>query len=144
MKHEKSCGAIVFCHFEDGLKVLLLKHRAGHWDFPKGHVEEKESEAETALREVAEESGLCITLDQNFREVISYSPKFKVNKQVVYFLGHCLPQQASQLRPQHSEVLSADFVPFSIAEQMITFENARQVFHKALGYLNGMALKEKP
>lgn len=37
---EKSCGAIVF----DGNLVLLVKHRAGHMAFPKGHVEGDETE----------------------------------------------------------------------------------------------------
>lgn len=58
MKYEKSCGAIVI---EDG-KVLLVKHNAGHWDFPKGHVEEGETEFETAIREVKEETNIDIKL----------------------------------------------------------------------------------
>ena len=63
MRYEKSCGALVFRRASQGLEVLLLKHRAGHWDFPKGHVEAGESEQETALREVLEESGLTVKLE---------------------------------------------------------------------------------
>ena len=44
MKFEKSCGSVVF--FED--KVLIVKHNEGHWDFPKGHIEDGESEEECA------------------------------------------------------------------------------------------------
>ena len=43
MKYEKSCGAIIF----DGDKVLILQQTAGHWGFPKGHVEDGETEVET-------------------------------------------------------------------------------------------------
>ena len=43
MIKEKSCGAIVF---KDG-KVLLIKHNAGHYAFPKGHTEDGETEKET-------------------------------------------------------------------------------------------------
>ena len=56
MKQEKSCGCIVL----DKRTVLLIKHNSGHWDFPKGHVEGEESEVETAIREVKEETGLDI------------------------------------------------------------------------------------
>ena len=37
-------------------KVLLIKQTKGHWGFPKGHVEKNETEIETAIREVKEET----------------------------------------------------------------------------------------
>ena len=52
MKKEKSCGIIVF----DNDKVLVVKHLDGHYGFPKGHVENNETEEETAIREVKEET----------------------------------------------------------------------------------------
>ena len=59
MKSEKSCGAIVLSPDNTNRKVLLIKHEnGGHWAFPKGHVEEGETEVETALREIKEETGL--------------------------------------------------------------------------------------
>jgi bis(5'-nucleosidyl)-tetraphosphatase len=138
IKHEKSCGAVVFCRFPDGLKVLLLKHRVGHWDFPKGHVKLNETEAETALREVKEESGLTVALDLNFRETINYSPKDKVSKDVVYFLGHCDEQEVKNLAPQQSEIAAAKFVLLDQAENMFTFASGKEVFRKALIYMNAI------
>ena len=59
MKREKSCGVLVLRQQVDELYVVLLRHRfGGHWSFPKGHVEAGESERQTALREVREETGL--------------------------------------------------------------------------------------
>ena len=55
MLEEKSCGAIVYNN--EG-KVLIVQHNAGHWDFPKGHVENNETEVETAVREVKEETNI--------------------------------------------------------------------------------------
>ena len=62
MKREKSCGALVYRVTPNGQKELLfIKHRHGtHWSFPKGHMEEGETEVQTALREVKEETGLDI------------------------------------------------------------------------------------
>ena len=40
------------------IQYLLLKHRAGHWNFPKGLIEKGEKLEQAALREVKEEAGL--------------------------------------------------------------------------------------
>lgn len=136
IKHEKSCGAVIFCQFPDGLKALLLKHRFGHWDFPKGHVKVNETEAQTALREIYEESGLNVTLDLNFRETVTYSPKDRVNKDVVFFCGYCDEQEAKNLAPQQSEIAAAQFVALDLAENMITFESGKEIFRRALNYWN--------
>ena len=56
MKHEKSCGCIII----EDKKVLLIKQTNGIWGFPKGHVEENETELQTAEREVKEETGLTM------------------------------------------------------------------------------------
>ncbi len=75
MKKEKSCGAIVYKYLDDELYILLVRHNVGHWSFPKGHMENYESEEETSLREVKEETNLDILLNNNYRYCTSYSPK---------------------------------------------------------------------
>ena len=51
MLHEKSCGAIVYRRFHGNIEILLIKHvNSGHWSFPKGHVEENETEEDAADR----------------------------------------------------------------------------------------------
>ena len=59
MKYEKSCGAIIF----DKDKILVIQQKEGHWGFPKGHVEEGETEVETAIREIKEETNLDVNED---------------------------------------------------------------------------------
>ena len=56
MKHEKSCGCIII----EDKKVLLIKQTNGVWGFPKGHVEENETELQTAEREVKEETNIDV------------------------------------------------------------------------------------
>ena len=107
MEREKSCGALVFRLPEDVASpappdILLIRHRkGGHWSFPKGHVEAGESERQTALREVREETGLRIKLVSGFRHSVEYAPKPGVQKQVVYFLGY---EIGGLLRPQEEEI----------------------------------------
>lgn len=55
---EYTAGGVVFRRSEDGVEILMIQDRLGRWTIPKGHVEEGESLEQTALREVAEETGL--------------------------------------------------------------------------------------
>ena len=61
MADEKSCGAIVFTR-ENGIRKYVIIRGTGIYQgfngFPKGHMEEGETESETALREVKEETGM--------------------------------------------------------------------------------------
>ena len=80
MKKEKSCGCIIFN--EKG-EILLLHQNAGHWGLPKGHVEEGETEEQTAIREVKEETNIDVIINANYRYSMVYSPKENVEKEVV-------------------------------------------------------------
>lgn len=134
MPKEKSCGALV-CH-RDGekLKILILKHKlGGHWSFPKGHVENGETEQETALREVREETGLDIRLLSNYREVVSYSPKPGVEKDVVYFLGYA---EDGRTVMQEEEVSEIRWVNVSDAHEFLTYYNDKQLLRRAKKYIN--------
>ena len=76
MKQEKSCGAVVTRKVGNGIEILLIRHKnGGHWAFPKGHVERDETETETALREIWEETGLKVQLDTGFRRVVTFFPE---------------------------------------------------------------------
>ena len=64
VKKEKSCGAIVYRYLGTDLYILMIQMNLGHWSFPKGHVEGNESELETAIREVKEETNIDILIDR--------------------------------------------------------------------------------
>ena len=101
MRKELSCGIIVYHKSGEGLKFLVLKHREGHWAYAKGHVEGKETEMETAMRELKEETGMTVTPDPNLRLVTHYEPKPSVSKDVVYFCGEA---KAMNLHLQAEEI----------------------------------------
>lgn len=129
MKHEKSCGALIF--HEDGEQslLLLIKHRnGGHWSFPKGHVEAGETEVETALREISEETGLQVNLTTDFRESVFYSPTSGVTKEVIYFLAR---SDTTTLVLQEEEVGQGIWVDVPRALTLVTYDNDRQLIQKA-------------
>lgn len=87
MTHEKSCGGIVYRKFHGNTEILLIKHvKSGYWSFPKGHVENGETEEETAKREIKEETGIDVYIDSGFRETVTYSPR-KDSKKMLYILS---------------------------------------------------------
>ena len=129
MKREKSCGALVFRKTDRSYDLILLRHRfGGHWSFPKGHVEQGENEHQTAMREVKEETGVSIAIQDGFRESVEYFPKPGVKKQVVYFLGKALDEK---LTPQEDEISEVRWVSIEEAGGMVTFSNDKRLIRLA-------------
>jgi 8-oxo-dGTP pyrophosphatase MutT (NUDIX family) len=129
MLHEKSCGAIVYRRFHGNIEILLIKHvNSGHWSFPKGHVEGDETELETAKREIKEETGLDVIIDQTFRETVSYSPRRDTQKIVVYFLALA---RNYDFVPQEEEIAEIRWVDIVRAARMLTYENDTTIVNKA-------------
>ena len=125
MEYEKSCGAVVFRKYHGNTELLLIKHTSGgHWSFPKGHVEGAETEIQTALREVKEETGLDISIQDGFRQAVEYFPKPNVRKQVVYFLGEA---QSVEFKMQEEEISRIIWTDIRKAYHMVTFKNDKNL-----------------
>ena len=92
MNYEKSCGAVVYRKRHGNTEILLIKHvRSGCWSFPKGHMEPGETEIQTAIREIKEETNIDVSVDDTaFWEVIVCKPRRDITKEVVYFLARAL------------------------------------------------------
>lgn len=133
MKKEKSCGAVVYKYENEKLYILLLKHNRGHWSFPKGHMELGETEVETAIREVKEETNLDVIIDNKFRYVTTYSPFKDVIKDVVYFVA--VPKN-NEIIPQLEEVNMIKWYEEVDATCVITYDNDKNVLREALRYIN--------
>jgi len=128
LKKEKSCGCIAF---DEKNNVLLVRMQHGHWSFPKGHVEPEETEEQTAIRETWEETNIMVKIDEGFREVSTYSPEEDVIKDVVFFVGLV---ENHDIRIQEAEIRKAEFMNYKVAEAYITYDNDREILHKAWIY----------
>lgn len=134
MKQEKSCGGVIFRE-QNGLhKYLVLHSIQGHWTLCKGHVEGDETEHETAVREIMEETGLTVDFVDGFREVITYSPKPGVTKDVVFFLARA---RGGDIACQPEEVAEARFLPIAGALELLTHPSDRETLQKARAFLEG-------
>lgn len=133
MKREKSCGAVIYKYENSKLYILLLKHNQGHWSFSKGHIENEETEKETALREIKEETNLDVCIDNNFRYITTYSPKENTIKDVVYFVATPLNDD---IKIQEKEISEISWYSAIEALDKITYDNDKQVLKKTIEYLN--------
>ena len=90
---EKSCGAVLFTENGNRQYVVVKSAIKKHWSLPKGHVEGDETERETALREIKEETGIDAEIIEGFREQIEYIMPNGVRKQVVFFIAKYANQE---------------------------------------------------
>ncbi|MBP3388761.1 MAG: NUDIX domain-containing protein [Clostridia bacterium] len=131
MIQEKSCGAVLFRE-EDVRTYLVLHSTQGHYTLCKGHVENGETEHETAVREIGEETGLSVTFREGFRESIVYAPRPGCRKEVVFFLAEAA---GGAICCQPEEVADADFLPYPQAISRLTHDSDREVLAKAERFL---------
>ncbi|MEM0359875.1 MAG: NUDIX domain-containing protein [Candidatus Diapherotrites archaeon] len=140
VKKEKSAGAIVFRRGQKGIEFLLLHYGKGHWEFPKGHVEARETEIETLLRELEEETGLFdVRILPGFRHEIKYfftENRKRIAKTAVFYLAECISGNV-RLSFEHSEF---EWLPFESALKRLSFQNTKELLAKAKEFLDRQAL----
>lgn len=134
MLQEKSCGAVVFIRKPE-LRFLLLHYEEGHWGFVKGNVESNETEKETVLRELKEETGIIdIKFIEGFRETITYIYNRKgksFHKQVAFFLIETQTEEI-KLSYEHSDYI---WIPLVEGIEFLTFNNSKNILKKANRFL---------
>lgn len=127
MPQEHSAGTILY---RKG-KYLLLHYRAGHWEFPKGHIEKGENAWDAARRETIEETGIKdLFLVKGFKHIIEYFFRDKgkiVHKDVILFIVETNTEKVT-LSDEHQ---GYEWLSYPLARQRITFKNSRDALSKA-------------
>ena len=146
-------GLVVF----DGEKFLLL-HRVLHWkgwEFPKGHVEEGESEEATMKREIKEETGIeDLKIIPGFKKYIKYffrqyptknesrvsrfakasqdrAKRPWIFKLVVFFVAETETKEV-KISPEHTEFA---WLPIEEAIAKTTFKNSKKLLKEASDFV---------
>lgn len=136
MTVEKSCGAVVFTRTDEGIKYVIIANEVGYYGFPKGHTEDGETDRETALREIFEETGLHVTIIDGFRTTDEHphvrEGRPPVMKHMVYFLAEYSDQQ---LVPQEGEVSEIKLMTYEEAMAKFQFESSRRILREANAFL---------
>lgn len=136
MKTEHSCGAVVFTRQNGTPLYVINQSKQGFFGFPKGHMKENETEEETALREIKEETGLSVTLLPGFRtedeHLIPFTHKEPVMKHIVYFLAEYENQSP---KAQEEELSAIRLLPYEEAMALFQFESSRRILTEAHRFL---------
>ena len=122
---EKACGCIII----KGEKILLIRQMSGAWGFPKGHVEHDETEVETAIREVKEETNIDVEVDESKRYTMQYFTDKGIGKEVVIFLAKPI---SNDLKIQENEIIEAKWMSYSDALATVSYDNTRELLLHAL------------
>lgn len=137
---QKSCGICIYKKHKETLQILLVK--SGHnqpWGFPKGKMEENETEQECAVREVREELGLKFRI-QDLEE----SPRFyQYNKRkdlVIFTLDSDSNHSVNikNIKPRMGEIYSFKWISVSKLKTLKDLEfceNQLEILRDSLEYL---------
>jgi 8-oxo-dGTP pyrophosphatase MutT (NUDIX family) len=118
---EKSCGAIVF----NGDDVLIIEQFQGFFSFPKGHVEPGETDEETAIREVKEETNIDIEIISKKKYKINYKINGNTKKEVIFFIAKAI---SFDLKNQENEIISCEWVNKDAVLDKLTYNNIKKIF----------------
>lgn len=130
---ERSCGAIVFRIIGGEKRFLLIKNkRSANWGFPKGHIEDGETDEDTARREVLEETGIHIKIVDGFKSKSEYTIQGRIEKAVLIYLATTADTQTI-IQPE--EIEDYIWLNFENAYKMLNYENDKAILEQAQMYL---------
>jgi 8-oxo-dGTP pyrophosphatase MutT (NUDIX family) len=129
----RAAGGVVVCSGPAGEPlILLIRDKYGVWTLPKGHLEAGEDEADAAVREIAEETGIDCELGELLQRMVY--PVFKRgawrDKQVAYFLA-----RAEHLPPTprlDEGITDACWLPPDVALARLSYAQVRDVLRRAM------------
>ena len=124
-----SAGAVLYTVIDGERRYVLVREKNGSYGMPKGHVEAGETLAETALREIREET--CVTAVLHSVEPVmvdEYPIAGGDTKRVSWFIAHYENQTPVADR---SQVLGVLVLPVDAALKTLTYGSTREILRKA-------------
>ena len=144
MNWEISCGAVVYTVIAGERKYVIVSGKKGVFGFPKGHMEPGETERETALREIREETGLNVQLIDGFRtedqHPLIHEGKPDTMKRIIYFAAE---YTAQEYHAQDSEISEIRLVSFDEAISAFQYESSKRILKEADGFLKIRDLEQQ-
>ena len=129
---ETSCG-VVLSNFGS---ILLLQYPQGHWDFPKGHIEDFDKNRKAAARrELAEETGISsIEFVDGYEGRTEYSFTKKgtlVEKEVWWYVAETDTMDV-KISHEHRQYL---WLEWEEAHEQLTHDESKEILSQALEHM---------
>ena len=131
-----SAGGVVYRSGNDGLEVLLLKTPKGVWGLPKGTPDKGESLEQTAGREVREETGLEVELEERIGAIEYWFARPQTKERLHKFVHFWLMRPTGGSLDNHDdEHVSVKWFAFDAAMRRVTHDNSADILEQAAGLL---------
>jgi len=119
-------GGVVWKQGNDGQPVVILVHRPKYddWSLPKGKLQEGEDEADAAVREVEEETGLRCRLGEELPSS-SYQDRFGRDKTVRYWA--MTPVDDTSTFAPNAEVDEVRWLTPDDAATLLSYDRDREI-----------------
>ena len=134
---ETSCGVILV----NLGSILLLQYPQGHWDLPKGHVEQDDVDNfETSRRELKEETGISeLSFLENFEYRTEYQFKHKGKRRVkqVFWYIATTEEISVSLSKEHRNYMWLDWEQ---ALEQVTHLETKQLIESAYEFMKNEGL----
>jgi 8-oxo-dGTP pyrophosphatase MutT (NUDIX family) len=156
-EEENSAGAIL-CYVRNGdIEILLLTQNNAYYNRiakapvidlgPKGQIQKGESEKDAALREIKEEIGLDLNLDEKFKEDLFYvfdakskliGKRVHIRKKVAFFMAYITQGDIDNIKLSE-EHLGCRLVNIENAIRETRHEDQKRVLRALKGYIESKA-----
>lgn len=140
-----AAGALLW-RVEDNELMVALVHRARYedWSWPKGKVDPGETLPETAVREIAEETGLKIKLGLRLG-IIKYKMPNGSNKEVHYWAARVSDSVLAKSKfVPNEEVAKVEWVRASEAGKLLSYDHDHDVLDRLIDLHKLDRLRTKP
>lgn len=136
---EYTAGGVVFRRHHGQIEILMIQDRLGRWSIPKGHVEPGESIEQTAVREVAEETGLThLRLGEKLDKLHFF---YRKDGKLIFMTTHVFLIEAvgatDALVPGDSEgIVDAKWFSYDKALNQIEYRDTERLFRMGLARIS--------
>ncbi len=128
-----SAGGAVYRHGPEGIEVVLCgRTREGLWALPKGSPQPGEALEHTALREVEEETGLAVAIEDgvgSIRYQFAGPDGTGYDKRVEHYL---MAPTGGSLAAHDGEFDVVRWAPVEEALRLLRYPNEREIVRKAV------------
>ncbi|NCO68471.1 MAG: NUDIX hydrolase [Nitrospirae bacterium CG_4_10_14_0_8_um_filter_41_23] len=133
LKTQVSSGGVIFRRHDDSIEVAMVAVKGGNvWCLPKGIIDKGEVPEKTAIREVAEETGLKGTIIEKLGEITYWyyikEENTKCRKTVHFFL---MKYEGGDVSNHDWEVDEALWFPIDEALKKASYKGEKEMIKKA-------------
>ncbi len=142
-KRELLAGAVVYAYNENKAQVALVHDVFGYWTLPKGRIQLDEDESSAAMREIGEEIGIPVHIEEKLgeNEYIANKPEVgKIVKHVTYYLAKA--DYKDLTLEKKSGLDDAKWFVLSTTSELRIYDDIRPLLEKAITILKNKKTTE--